>query len=516
MQSLVSVPVCKILTSLDLSLSTHDFTPRGPTHERCRYLRNVREVLTSRLLDAFTSEHLHQVAFKHVPGPVPATMAALQSIFADFDATYGTISAERMYRLSNPRSARGTHTHLQDRLAALEEEIAALSASVANSQHAPDPVKVQAALAKMQKLVEEMRQSQIRIGPVGRRTPSQLAIKTFAIPELLETILSHLPSGDILQAYQVNTEFRNTIEGSIKIQKKLGLRANRDAVPYAPASFIRWSGSRFPRGGFNLNYDPEVDLGPELRSRLRTHIPAPTTTIKRHNRYSMVFSISMSKPLQVLGPRCGSLLVSQPPTRQLDIYTSCCRRHVPVFLDTGSPRNEPLEVITAKEGWAGITVGDVNQALKRLWPQHRMCPLAIPDQHTSDGTVNVVFTFASRIPLDKTKPWAVQQKTRRQKQREVAKTDRNHQQFMQKYVEAKRKGEYPTYTVVLSSIGLISVQRTTRDSRSRRVRSSEHSSSREYHRLRRRTEERYKLWFRRFACDNQTLTISFATLKRLW
>lgn len=50
--------------------------------------------------------------------------------------------------------------------------------------------------------------------------------RTFAIPELLENILFHLPERDLLLAQRVNRSFRDVLNASVHLQRKLFLTAD--------------------------------------------------------------------------------------------------------------------------------------------------------------------------------------------------------------------------------------------------------------------------------------------------
>lgn len=52
------------------------------------------------------------------------------------------------------------------------------------------------------------------------------AEETFAIPELLEQILSHLSPREILDSMRVHSVFKRTVEESSELLKRLHLRAN--------------------------------------------------------------------------------------------------------------------------------------------------------------------------------------------------------------------------------------------------------------------------------------------------
>ncbi len=204
----------------------------------------------------------------------------------------------------------------------------------------------------------------------GTRT-AELANKVFDIPEHLESILAFLPNDDLLRAYRISHGFQDVIQGSLKLQRKLGLRAHAQTSPYLPPRSVpRW---------FSFLDESSIEKVPGDAKSLRVPL-----------------RIEAMEYTKKLGHRCSSVLVSQPPIQALNVYTSCC--------DSRYSAPQPLETINASAGSVGITVGDVNQALKRLRPLHRLCPHADRFQHKATGEVEVMFTFLGHVQVDETNP----------------------------------------------------------------------------------------------------------------
>ena len=66
------------------------------------------------------------------------------------------------------------------------------------------------------------------------------ASRVFAIPELLENILLHLPECDLLLAQRVNKSFRDVNTASLHLQRKLFFTADVKSE-YGMGSDLKWN-----------------------------------------------------------------------------------------------------------------------------------------------------------------------------------------------------------------------------------------------------------------------------------
>ncbi|KAH9845451.1 F-box domain-containing protein 9, partial [Teratosphaeria destructans] len=111
--------------------------------------------------------------------------------------------------------------------------------------------------------------------------PAESSItQVLRLPELLELILLHLPQRDILLCQRTTRHFRQTVEGSIRLQRALFLAPDwhlhgRASPPYAatttPPSDRRTKpeNNRILRRAFDANY-PTVTL------HIENHAPIPS------------------------------------------------------------------------------------------------------------------------------------------------------------------------------------------------------------------------------------------------
>ncbi|KAK3691150.1 hypothetical protein LTR37_018854 [Vermiconidia calcicola] len=219
-------------------------------------------------------------------------------------------------------------------------------------------------------------------GPSDASTISQ---QVFDTPELLEHILLYLHNPDLLRAYSISRQFNATIEGSPKIQRQLGLQATAQGDITLPLQAV---------SGFTIFTD-----------RNRYH--------KSSSSSGLLIGIKASRHIPRLGSRSRSMLICQPPIENIKVFTSCCTSGG----HRGGTFDTPLEFLHAKSGSAGLTAGDLVDAVERLAPEHSKCPDAPPYHHDEKGVVNVRFTFAADLDVDDTEP-LVQTRRRRLKQKE--------------------------------------------------------------------------------------------------
>lgn len=163
------------------------------------------------------------------------------------------------------------------------------------------------------------------------------AKKTFAIPELLESILQHVEALDLMRGcYAVNRTFRDTIEGSEKLQMKLFLR---------PA----------------LQGSKEVcPIPPSYSCHFRN--PSPPSTGRLH----AVIGQDSSNAFPTIGSRWKRMFFSQPPIYRVTAYRECDPRGM-LNLD-----NSQCPGYTFRSE-SGLTVGDLYEEAKRVCDIHSAC-----------------------------------------------------------------------------------------------------------------------------------------------
>ncbi|KAK5174494.1 uncharacterized protein LTR77_001574 [Saxophila tyrrhenica] len=302
----------------------------------------------------------------------------------------------------------------------LEAEVKAAKESLDTHHNPPDVVQATAALARMSDILDDMRRRAWE--KEVTKTTSDVAQQVFAIPEITEQVLSNLTSRDLFSAYSVNHTFEGVSKGSIKLQFKLGLRAQFDVTPYSPTEhFSSWLFNFDKKDGLWLN---SID-------------------VQRPDSVTIQL-VNYRGPWQKLGKRRASVLLSQPPVYRLDVSANCCR--MPLRYSAPDHMDSPLETITAKEGSEGITVGDVHQVLTRLWPQHRLCLYASDQDHNAAGEVNVRLTFEGCISMSEGHPWLMERASMRRKEAKRRRLALSVQDYMAVKVDASNKGQpIPTY-----------------------------------------------------------------------
>lgn len=240
------------------------------------------------------------------------------------------------------------------------------------------------------------------IGNSTFTTPIPAVVEVFSTTELLESILDHLPTLDLLKSYSVNRTFFNTIEGSLRIQRRMGLVADPAAMISLPLSRVGWTWA------FSIERSEP------------TH-----TQISLHDQTSespFWFVFNFNAPLGVLGSRLGKILLCQPPVHELHLYAGCCAKCI-------------ARVKTVK-GSVGLRLQDVNHILTPLWDGHRLCPFARRDAHDRDGFVQPSFTLRGRIEASES---AIAAKLHEHEQAD--RVDQACATELARYICAKRTGE---------------------------------------------------------------------------
>lgn len=182
-----------------------------------------------------------------------------------------------------------------------------------------------------------------------RPKDSKAAIKVFAVPELLETILLNLDVMDLMPCYLVNRTFRDTMEQSPKLQIRLFLRpAPKDSSVCYPFQFEN----------FKCESDHELSLGEknEVKVTLRPNFGSAAA-------------------LPSLGSRWKEMLVRQPPIHSMSYSINCYPEglrtaHLNGRLSANNP-HRPIRFIGSK---SGLTVGDLYEAARKLFDYHSTCP----------------------------------------------------------------------------------------------------------------------------------------------
>lgn len=287
---------------------------------------------------------------------------------------------------------------------ALAKQLDLLSASLSSEGQTSSlmmVVQMKHMLASQQK---SLANAMLRTTAIIKPPPpsSERAHQVLSTPELLELILSNTGNNTaLLSAYRVNRHFFQVIEGSPKLQRRLGLlpeTKNRFSLPH--------SGMR----PWDLRH------GEDMNSISGS---GPTT---------LLFDLAGTA---TLGSRCQSMLFCQPPVQSMTYLTACCGTGVESVNGEGT--------LAAKPGSMGIAVDDANELLMQLTANHILCPSADSCSHDEDGFVKcrVYFTAKFDVILEP----SAHQKKKRLEDTERSDALKKKWDEVSEYKSAKREGD---------------------------------------------------------------------------
>ncbi|KAK4961179.1 hypothetical protein LTR10_001669 [Elasticomyces elasticus] len=185
---------------------------------------------------------------------------------------------------------------------------------------------------------------------------------------------------------RVDQTSRNTIQASPSLQRKLHL------LPDTIAHFRLIPLGLFTRLRRIPGTRPITIRHGHICLLSAGQFEDPEEAMRRsHSEVTVVFQ----KPLPRVGHRIRSMLIAQPPVYEMEMRTSCC---FTPFTDMDADEQLPYAVSNHK----GVTFGDLHDLAERTMAEHANCPLARPEQHTSDGKVRatVLFRAFARVRLD--------------------------------------------------------------------------------------------------------------------
>lgn len=218
----------------------------------------------------------------------------------------------------------------------------------------------------------------------------------FATPELLENILLQCEIISLLSVWGANKHFSNTIEGSVKIQRKLGLLADKDCDIYCPRndqSLLSIRSSVIAHRAYSEIFDQGgIDKFSQVLLTFHVNEFVPRTGI-------------IAKPIAPASPRFRKMLICQPPITSINVYAGCCT--YPSGYALWRVAN-PEETLTND---AGLTVDDVLQSYTRVFANHRNCPHTTVHKTGDDGTAKKLEVyFRADFEVSATEPLLVARK----------------------------------------------------------------------------------------------------------
>ncbi|KAK5127053.1 hypothetical protein LTR85_008412 [Meristemomyces frigidus] len=254
------------------------------------------------------------------------------------------------------------------------------------------------------------------IPPAYRRSEKARALTnaTFAISELLEHILLQLGVPEVLTAQRVSSSFCDAIEGSVVIQRKLGLRPADASQPITfPTvelipSFDLWFESFHPDSPLDQVYtlsDNEVLIQAQWRTAQK--FKSAGSTVRR-------------------------MLVCQPPVTSMDVYASC--------RENNGPRTKRRLAATLNVA-TGITIGHMVDASPQVVKEHKLCAHATLSEHGKDGCVRPSLTLEAIVQVPDWEPVLLEGKTTRESDNDWADEEKEFSARMTPYLTAKRAAD---------------------------------------------------------------------------
>ncbi|KAK4540810.1 hypothetical protein LTR36_008887 [Oleoguttula mirabilis] len=132
------------------------------------------------------------------------------------------------------------------------------------------------------------------------------AEQAFGIPELAEHFLLYLSAHDLNTVQQVNRQLRDVVAQSVKLQHRIGVRADHGSV---------W-GSNFPK-------DAHKAFSRELEQSRGSYLYS-VMGMEQHSVSVLATMRNVGSPPYV-GPAYCRLLVCQLPVTDMHVYINCCR-----------------------------------------------------------------------------------------------------------------------------------------------------------------------------------------------
>ncbi|KAK5127221.1 hypothetical protein LTR85_008583 [Meristemomyces frigidus] len=255
-------------------------------------------------------------------------------------------------------------------------------------------------------------------------------VHVFNVPELLEHILMFSDTQVILSMLQVCKPIHNTIEGSLKLQRQLGLSAASDSFLASPLSINprRVTLQEYP--GFSCSYVDPRESWPARDSRRRYArsnagvVNAGATSVTDDPRQLFLiatFTANRRGHFPIVGKRYLSMLLCHPPITEMLVSPICCQ-HL-------------LEKLTAS---TGLTIGGLWNSAQAMMQKHRLCPNATNRMLDEDGYVLGHVAFEGDVKLREEDPILVAYKEQRQTRKAHADADRARQRHLLAYTAAKQ------------------------------------------------------------------------------
>lgn len=220
---------------------------------------------------------------------------------------------------------------------------------------------------------------------------------TFAHPELLEQILSGCDNMDLLNVLQVDKGCRATIQGSVKLQRKLGLLPDPDCDVYCPLACLPLS--------LVIYAGPLEDSNNHAEFTSNAEISKMNTIGNKFCAEDQAYLLEPepARSITQASSQIRKMLICQPPVKSAQVYTDCC----PGDWNGNREPTPPVELLYSNDG---PIAGDIFDAHARAFTKHRTCPHAAASFHDDEdfvrcgieieATVEVRDTDASLLSIE--------------------------------------------------------------------------------------------------------------------
>ena len=196
--------------------------------------------------------------------------------------------------------------------------------------------------------------------------PSPAVDAVFALPDIAEHIFDQLGFADLLMASRVSKDWKDKIDHTQSLQRRLFLLCDRNAQPIVIP--LKAPGIECQSKAVGIDSEPK---GPSL---------------------SVCISFTSSLRPITFGAKISSMFLTQPPITEMHYWLQCLnerRRH-----HITNPN--------------GITVGDVVDKAETVCNQHKACPsrqhIGIDANGDSDGNFDIRGKFVALIPCLRSHP----------------------------------------------------------------------------------------------------------------
>ncbi|KAK5712336.1 hypothetical protein LTR15_011916 [Elasticomyces elasticus] len=227
-----------------------------------------------------------------------------------------------------------------------------------------------------------------------------VAQRVFAIPELCEHILRHLPTNrDLLSAMRTNQAMAAAVRGSPSIQQALGFAPAKHGHWYTPFDYRNFQSNDWSQRG-SFTRDPlTCDLGAVDQQQGWAWLDAAFSFPRSDDKQPGLMAVFHDAQ------------ICTPSIYEMQCHVECCDRWQDLHGydhenrrwsgdedDTESPpAPKPIAPVRNPRG---ITVGDLYRATVHLKDEHRLCPYAKEGQmNLYTGNTQVHVSFRGQLKL---------------------------------------------------------------------------------------------------------------------